>query len=591
METARIVCQRCRQKFSASSNAETVPCPHCRKLNPNQTENKRISTSRDHGGVSQKIKKLLCGDRIQQQPPVGDSRLRSLPAASKNNSKSKVCGLDYRGPWAKKRAVLCGITYKKWKYKLKGTINDVLNMKDFLIDIFGFREENMVILTEEQTDARLFPTKANIEYCLKWLVKGSQSGDSLVFYYSGHGLRQPDFNNDERDGFDETICPVDFLKEGMILDNDIYAMIVKPLTQGVTLHAIVDACHSGTILDLERVYDRQQGKWIDNRPPSGVRKQTSGGKAYCISACEDDQVAADTSAFNSKTMNGAMTFILIEVVRENLNVTYGDLLDEMQERIEKVNKQGCSGNSRILSRIFGPNLTQGLPPSYVSIGTFASNQKPSPTFSKLWAMLLNHEARLENVDSIPTKHSTNSLGDHSTIIKSSYHLLLRPIPTLLVLLNRYQMHHEGEVAVREANEDVVFLTTINHLGWRYLNLEPGEVVVFLDHLHYFDLNLILNSLAIAISVVLLVMLWLSVLMHLYRTLHLNLLVSPLCLIQSVLVYGYRCLFSYDTGASSHMTNSLGNLSFLSPYNDSANVTITDGSPMPINSNGNMTLAI
>lgn len=37
------------------------------------------------------------------------------------------------------------------------------------------------------------------------------------------------------------------------------------------------------------------GKWIDNSPPSGVRKQTSGGKAYSISACEDDQVAADTS--------------------------------------------------------------------------------------------------------------------------------------------------------------------------------------------------------------------------------------------------------------------------------------------------------
>ena len=52
-------------------------------------------------------------------------------------------------------------------------------------------------------------------------MEGSESGDSLVFYFSGHGLRQPDFNNDERDGFDETICPVDFMQEGMILDNEI----------------------------------------------------------------------------------------------------------------------------------------------------------------------------------------------------------------------------------------------------------------------------------------------------------------------------------------------------------------------------------
>lgn len=94
-------------------------------------------------------------------------------------------------------------------------------------------------------------------------MKDCRSGDSLVFYYSGHGLRQPDFEGDEIDGFDETICPVDFLKEGMIVDNDIYATIVQPLTEGVRLHAIVDACHSGTILDLEHVYERDkfyQGK-------------------------------------------------------------------------------------------------------------------------------------------------------------------------------------------------------------------------------------------------------------------------------------------------------------------------------------------
>lgn len=77
-----------------------------------------------------------------------------------------------------------------------------------------------------------------------------------MFYYSGHGLRQPDFDSDERDGFDETICPVDFMKEGMILDNYINATIVQPLPEGVTLHAIVDACHSGTILDLVHVYNR-----------------------------------------------------------------------------------------------------------------------------------------------------------------------------------------------------------------------------------------------------------------------------------------------------------------------------------------------
>ncbi|MBA0702647.1 hypothetical protein Goari_022328, partial [Gossypium aridum] len=99
-------------------------------------------------------------------------------------------------------------------------------------------------------------------------------------------------------------------------------------------------------------------RWIDNRPPSGVRKKTSGGIAYSISACEDNQVAADTSALNSNTMNGAMTYILIDVVRGNPDITYGDLLDQIETRIEDANQQGCFGGSTILSKLFGPNLSQ-----------------------------------------------------------------------------------------------------------------------------------------------------------------------------------------------------------------------------------------
>jgi len=101
-------------------------------------------------------------------------------------------------------------------------------------------------------------TKKNILQSMEWLVKDCQAGDSLVFYFSGHGLRQPDFERDERDGFDENICPVDFMTEGMIRDNEINSLIVWPLKKDVTLHAIVDACHSGTILDLEHVYNREQ---------------------------------------------------------------------------------------------------------------------------------------------------------------------------------------------------------------------------------------------------------------------------------------------------------------------------------------------
>jgi hypothetical protein len=49
---------------------------------------------------------------------------------------------------------------------------------------------------------------------------------------------------------DETILPTDFNSAGVIVDDDLNAMMVRPLAPGVTLHALIDACHSGTAMDL-----------------------------------------------------------------------------------------------------------------------------------------------------------------------------------------------------------------------------------------------------------------------------------------------------------------------------------------------------
>ncbi|KAK9943275.1 hypothetical protein M0R45_008889 [Rubus argutus] len=148
------------------------------------------------------------------------------------------------------------------------------------------------------------------------------------------------------------------MEEGMILDNDINSTIVHPLKKGVTLHAIVDACHSGTILDLLCVYDLKENTWKDNSPPSGARKCTSGGLAICISACGDDKMAADTTAFNRNVMNGAMTYILIETIKNNSGgITYGVLLESMLNQIEKINGDRCL-NSRILRKVFRHQVIQ-----------------------------------------------------------------------------------------------------------------------------------------------------------------------------------------------------------------------------------------
>nr|TKR90573.1 hypothetical protein D5086_0000232100 [Populus alba] len=207
---------------------------------------------------------------------------------------------------------------------------------------FNFPESSIIVLTEEETDPFRRPTKSNMRLALSWLVQGCQPGDSLVFHFSGHGSQKKDQNGDELDGYDETLCPTDFETQGMIVDDEINEIIVKPLSHGVKLHAIIDACHSGTVLDLPFLcrMDRS-GKyvWEDHRPRSGEWKGTSGGEAISFSSCDDDQTSADTSALSKITSTGAMTYSFILAIELGHATTYGSLLNAMRSTIrDKTNE-------------------------------------------------------------------------------------------------------------------------------------------------------------------------------------------------------------------------------------------------------------
>ncbi|KAK2663300.1 hypothetical protein Ddye_001874 [Dipteronia dyeriana] len=238
----------------------------------------------------------------------------------------------------RKRALLCGVNYRQKSYRLKGSINDVKCMKYLLVERLGFPIDCILMLTDEETNPLTIPTKQNIRSAMRWLVQGCQSGDSLVFHFSGHGSRQRDFNNDEVDGYDETLCPLDYETEGSIIDDEINETIVRPLTHGVKLHAIVDSCHSGTILDLPfvcRMNREGYYRWEDQRFPTACYKGTSGGLAISITACDDHETSSDTTAFLENLSTGALTFSFIQAMENERGITYGRLLNAMRQSIRQ----------------------------------------------------------------------------------------------------------------------------------------------------------------------------------------------------------------------------------------------------------------
>ena len=64
-------------------------------------------------------------------------------------------------------------------------------------------------------------------------MRDAQPNDSLFLHFSGHGGQTEDLNGDEVDDQDEFICPVDFKTAGVIVDDDLKALLSRLLPKGV----------------------------------------------------------------------------------------------------------------------------------------------------------------------------------------------------------------------------------------------------------------------------------------------------------------------------------------------------------------------
>uniref|UniRef100_A0A0W0EY84 Peptidase C14 caspase domain-containing protein n=1 Tax=Moniliophthora roreri TaxID=221103 RepID=A0A0W0EY84_MONRR len=272
----------------------------------------------------------------------------------------------------KKKALCIGINYFGQDGELRGCINDANNMANFLCSHFGYKREDIVMLTDDNSNPRQIPTRANMIQAMQWLVRGAAPNDSLFLHYSGHGGQTKDLNGDEADGYDEVIYPVDHDTAGHLVDDDLHDIMVKPLPPGCRLTAIFDACHSASALDLPYVYstegkikepnllaDAGQGLLTaatsyargdmggvfssvmglakmatgagDAKKAEQLTRQTKTSPADCISfsGCKDAQTSADTHEGGQAT--GAMSYAFMLTLSQNPQQSYIELLNNVRD--------------------------------------------------------------------------------------------------------------------------------------------------------------------------------------------------------------------------------------------------------------------
>ena len=122
-----------------------------------------------------------------------------------------------------KKALLIGINYLDSPTNaLNGCINDVINMRNMLIDAYGYESSNITVLRED-TDNK--PTRANIINNLTSIVAQSAKLKELWIHYTGHGSQLIETAGDETDKLDEIIVPLDYVQNGVITDDVIFNII------------------------------------------------------------------------------------------------------------------------------------------------------------------------------------------------------------------------------------------------------------------------------------------------------------------------------------------------------------------------------
>jgi hypothetical protein len=292
---------------------------------------------------------------------------------------------------------------------LLGPRNDVTMMWRMLTSR-GVDTKDITVLTDGLPETPEFPkisgapVYANIIGAFDALARDSSYGDDVVFYYSGHGTREPD--NDpaaedepEADGYDQVLLPADtgpYDPTGgkitnSLVDDEIGQKLDAIRAKGAFVWAIIDSCHSGTVTRGDEVVRSVDPDLLHVPPLAEQKPQASrGGKRkgtlkikdeadlvgfYAVDAY-DEAIERPFTGYNlpmvgegKKQRMGVFTYILHRALTRGTAVSYADLAREISAdlatdrsggRVPQPVFDGALDHAVLGTNPTGPRLVSGM---------------------------------------------------------------------------------------------------------------------------------------------------------------------------------------------------------------------------------------
>jgi metacaspase-1 len=145
------------------------------------------------------------------------------------------------GTPSSRRALLVGINeFPTASWKLRGCVNDMLDMNDILKKFYGFKEDEIHLVQDRDATGKRLRDE------FSWLLSGYNGGDVRFFSFSSHGTQVDDQSGDEWECKDEVIVPYDHSWANPFRDDDL-KVIFDQIPADVNFTFLADCCHSGTI--------------------------------------------------------------------------------------------------------------------------------------------------------------------------------------------------------------------------------------------------------------------------------------------------------------------------------------------------------
>ena len=234
---------------------------------------------------------------------------------------------------------------------LRGAVGDAVRFKQALAEIYGVDVDvptagacdSSNLATTTLTDD--CATRARILEALEQRIATLRPGDTLLFYFAGHGSRyRDDEARDQDTGYNGTILPADARSPdgaaGDIFDVELKVLKDRATAAGLFFVSLFDSCNSATATRAGAAgVSRSAPALASAAPPvpEALPRSAARGGGYWVhlAAAQDGEEAQETGGGAVGARAGVFTSALIDTLRTPgmRDATFGDLAHEVRLRV------------------------------------------------------------------------------------------------------------------------------------------------------------------------------------------------------------------------------------------------------------------